>query len=187
MTRLAPTCGAGRLLRGGAVGLLTGALAIAAHVEADGAVPDLGLAVLPVVLLCAVASALAARERGPLQILALVGVGQLAVHTFLTTPAVHHPHRGSHLAAADHSTLMVAAHAVATVLVVAVLAGAERTVFALTAALGSILPQRLSPLPATAPLRVSALAVPASPHLAEMLGREVRTRRGPPRAATVTR
>jgi hypothetical protein len=187
MTRLAPTRGAGRLLGGGAAELLTSALAIAAHVEADGAVPDLGLAVLPVVLLCAVASALAARERGPLQILALVGVGQLAVHTFLTTPAVHHPHRGSHLAAADHSTLMVAAHAVATVLVVAVLAGAERTVFALTAALGSILPQRLSPLPATAPLRVSALAVPASPHLAEMLGREVRTRRGPPRAATVTR
>ncbi|OLZ46145.1 hypothetical protein BS329_31300 [Amycolatopsis coloradensis] len=159
------------------MGVLTGLLATGAHLGAGGRVPDLGVVVLLVALLSWVAYALAGRRQGPLAILCLVGGGQLAMHASLTFLAweshSHHPET------AGNGLLMTAGHAAATLVVVAVLAGAERVLFALVTLIASVLPRRLTPRPATAPLRVHVpLAVkhPAT----EALLRDVLSRRGPP-------
>ncbi|WP_207898630.1 hypothetical protein [Amycolatopsis pittospori] len=174
---LTPTGGPARRLRGGAVGLLTGTLATGAHLGANGRVPDMGVVVLLVALLSWVAYAFAGRQRGPLAILGLVAGGQLAMHAslgFLVWEAHSH-----HTEAPGNGLLMTAGHAIATLVVVAVLSGAERVVFALTKLIAAVLPRRLTPRPATAPLRIHVpLAVehPAT----EALLRDVLSRRGPP-------
>ncbi len=172
-----PTRGLPRRLRGGSVGLLTGLLAAAAHIGATGRFPDWGLVLLLVVILGWVAGALASRERGPAEILGLVSGGQLAMHGALTLVdwEPHSHHHGSPV----NTPLMVAGHTAATLVVVAVLAGAERVVFALVKLVASVLPRRLVPWPATSPLSIRValeMAYPAT----EALLRDVLSRRGPP-------
>ncbi|HEX6339663.1 hypothetical protein [Umezawaea sp.] len=177
MTLLPPTSGAGRLLRGGVAGAATGALAVVAHVEANGALPGAGLVVLPVLLLAAAASALGGRERGPAQILALVGAGQFAMHLLMSLAAARaHDHGAQPF---DSGPLMPVAHVLATLAVVAVLAGAERAVFAVTAALASVLPRKLGPVPVTGPLRTVVAESARSPVSGVARGGGP-TRRGPP-------
>ncbi len=159
------------------MGVLTGSLATGAHLGASGRIPDLGVVVLLVALLSWVAYALAGHQRGPLAILGLVGGGQLAMHASLTF-LVWESH-SPHAEIPDNGLLMTAGHAAATLVVVAVLAGAERVLFALMTLIASVLPRRLTPWPATAPLRIHVpLAVkhPAT----EALLRDVLSRRGPP-------
>ncbi|MBE1577492.1 hypothetical protein ACFORH_09940 [Amycolatopsis roodepoortensis] len=166
-----------RRLRGGAVGVLTGTLATGAHAGTSGRVPDLGVVVLLVALLSWVAYAFAGRRRGPLAILGLVAGGQLAMHaclTFLTWQS--HAH---HAETPGNGLSMAAGHAAATLVVAMVLAGAEHVVFALTALIASVLPRRLTPRPATAPLRIHVPLVVEFP-AAEALLRDVLSRRGPP-------
>ena len=79
--------------------------------------------------------------------LVLIGGGQLAMHFMMALAASRHEH--------GNPSRMVAAHIAATALTVAVLATAERTVLALARAVASVLPRRLVPLPATAPLVVA--------------------------------
>ncbi len=159
------------------MGLLTGILATGAHLGANGRVPDLGLVVLLIALLSWVAYAFAGRRRGPLVILGLVAGGQLAMHASLTFLAWEaHSH---HAETSENGLLMTAGHAISTLVVVAVLAGAERVLFALMTLIASVLPRRLAPRLATAPLRIHVpLAVehPAT----EALLRDVLSRRGPP-------
>lgn len=174
---LTPTRGPARRLRGGAVGLLTGALATGAHIGADGRIPDLGVVVLLIALLSWVAYAFAGRERGPLAILGLVGGGQLAMHASLTYLAweSHAEHTGGQANTAQ----MTAGHLAATLVVVAVLTGAERMLFVLWKLIASVLPRKLAPQPATSPLRIRvplAMEHPAT----EALLRDVLSRRGPP-------
>ncbi len=174
---LTPARGPVRRLRGGAVGVLTGILATGAHFGTSGRVPDLGVIVLLVALLSWVAYAFAGRQRGPLAILCLVAGGQAAMHVslaFLTWES--HAH---HAETPDNGLLMTAGHAAATLVVVTVLAGAERMLFALTTLIASVLPRRVTPRPATAPLRIHvplAVKYPAT----EALLRDVLSRRGPP-------
>jgi len=177
MTLIPPTGSAGRAVRGGVVGVATGALAVVAHVEATGSPPDVGLIALPVLLLAVTAAALAGRERGPAQILGLVGAGQVAMHALLSLPVPHdHSARTS-----DSGALMVLGHVLATLVVVAVLACAERAVFAVTAALASALPRKLAPAAVSGPPRTVSPATVWLPK-AEASRCGEPTRRGPPLA-----
>lgn len=171
------TRGPGRLLRGGVAGISTGALALLAHAEAGAALPDPAVFVPPVLLMGLIAAGFGRRERGPWTILALVGTGQLAMHTLLSM-TVSHPQVHGHTG--DGPELMLAAHVLATLVVVTVLTGAERAMFLLLAVLMSRLPRRPVPLPATAPLRLAPLAQPLLRPVSNVLRRRVQTRRGPP-------
>jgi hypothetical protein len=99
----------------------------------------------------------------------LVGGGQLAMHLMVSLATSRHSHE-------PDPSRMVAAHVVATALAVAVLAVAERTVLSVARAITSVLPRRLTPLPATAPLVVATpRRVPATIVLLDAL-----SWRGPP-------
>ncbi|MET9627163.1 hypothetical protein ABZX92_06840 [Lentzea sp. NPDC006480] len=157
-----------RRVRCAAVGVVTGALAVLAHSTADGHLPDAGLAFSLVGLLTWACAGFARRELTPGRMLVLIGAGQLAMHFMMSLAASRHEH-------ADPSR-MVAAHVAATALTVVVLATAERTVLALARAVASVLPRRLTPLPATAPLVV------ATPRIAPavIVFLDVLSWRGPP-------
>lgn len=170
------TRGAGRLLRGGVAGVATGVLAMLAHAEASGSLPGPAVIVPPVLLMGLIAAGLGGRERGPWTILALVGTGQLAMHTLLSMAASHPQTTAGH----DGPENMLAAHVLATLVVVAVLTGTERAVFLLVTVLTSRLPRKLSPLPATAPLRLAPPTLPLRRPVADVLRRRIQTRRGPP-------
>jgi hypothetical protein len=127
--------------------VVTGALAVLAHSTADGHLPDAGLAFSLVALLTWACAGFARRELTPARMLVLIGGGQLAMHVMMSLAASRHEHH-------DDPARMAVSHVVATVLTVVVLAGAERTILALARAVASVLPRRLAPLPATAPLAV---------------------------------
>ncbi|MEU0879517.1 hypothetical protein ABZ345_13015 [Lentzea sp. NPDC005914] len=157
-----------RRARCAAVGVVTGALAVIAHSTADGHLPDAGLALSLIGLLTWACAGFARHELTPARMLALIGGGQLAMHFMMSLAASRHEH-------VDPSR-MVTSHVVATVLTVVVLAVAERTVLALARAVASVLPRRLAPLPATAPL---AVAIPrVLPAVVVFL--DVLSWRGPP-------
>jgi len=148
--------------------MTTGALAVLAHSSADGHMPDAGLVFSLIALLTWATSGFARHELTPARLLLLVGGGQLAMHLMLELASTRH----------DHVSVerMTAAHVVATVLVVAVLAVAERTVLGLARALASALPRKLTAIPATAPL-----AVPVYRHVpATSVVLDVPSWRGPP-------
>lgn len=160
------------MVRCGAVGLSTGLLAVLAHAGGGGHLPS-----LPHVLVFALAMAwtcvpLTDRQLGFAELLGLVGVVQLAAHVFLAGLS-RHPRD------VVPSPTMLLTHLVATAIVVAALAGFEQAVFRLAAALAAVLPRRLSPRPAFAPLRIPIAAHPPQP-LAEALRRRTLPRRGPP-------
>ncbi|MCC8250349.1 hypothetical protein [Saccharothrix luteola] len=169
----APTRGAARVVRCGAVGLSTGLLAVLAHAS-GGHLPS-----LPHVLVFALAIAwtcvpLTDRQLGFTELLGLVGVVQVAAHVFLAVLS-RHPRE------VLPSPSMLLAHLVATGIVVAALAGFEQAVFRLAAAIAAVLPRRLGAPPAFAPLRIPIAAHPQQP-LSEVLRRRTVPRRGPPRS-----
>lgn len=114
--------------------------------------PDAGLVFSLVALLTWAVSGFARHELTPARLLVLVGGGQLAMHLMLELASSRH----------DHVDVerMTAAHVVATVLVVAVLAFAERTVLSLARAIASVLPRKL-----TLPLATAPLVVPVHRHV----------------------
>ncbi|KOV85525.1 hypothetical protein ADL03_13245 [Nocardia sp. NRRL S-836] len=157
-----------RRVRCGAVGTTTGALAVLAHSGADGHLPDAGLVFSLVALLTWAVSGLARHELTPARLLVLVGGGQLAMHSMLVLASARH----------DHVSVerMTAAHVLATAVVVGVLAVAERSVLGLARVLASLLPRKLTPFVATAPL-----TVPVYRHLpAAAVVLDVLSWRGPP-------
>ncbi|WP_156077124.1 hypothetical protein [Saccharothrix sp. NRRL B-16314] len=168
----APTRGAARVVRCGVVGLATGLLAVLAHASGGGHVPS-----LPHVLVFALAIAwtcvpLTDRQLGLTELLGLVGVVQVAAHVFLGVLS-------SHPRDVPPAPSMALTHLAATAIVVAALAGFEQAVFRLAAVLASVLPRRLSPPPAIAPLRIPIAAHAPQP-LSEVLRRRTLPRRGPP-------
>ena len=97
-------------LRGTATGLLTAALAAAAHSVGSGAAPS-GAVVAQLAVLAATVGALAAtiaRAADARVLLGLLAAGQLCGHLILS--AVGHTHAGT---AAPPAAVMVAAHAIA--------------------------------------------------------------------------
>lgn len=160
------------MARCGAVGLSTGLLAVIAHASGGGHLPS-----FPHVLVFALAIAwtcvpLTDRQLGLTELFGLVGVVQVAAHVFLAVLS-----REPREVLPTPSTLL--AHLGATVVVVVALAGFEGAVFRLAAALAAVLPRRLSPPPAFAPLRIPIAAHPRQP-LSEVLRRRALPRRGPP-------
>ncbi len=160
------------MVRCGVVGLATGLLAVLAHASGGGHVPS-----LPHVLVFALAIAwtcvpLTDRQLGLTELLGLVGVVQVAAHVFLGVLS-------SHPRDVPPAPSMALTHLAATAIVVAALAGFEQAVFRLAAVLASVLPRRLSPPPAIAPLRIPIAAHAPQP-LSEVLRRRTLPRRGPP-------
>ncbi|MCP2260564.1 hypothetical protein LX15_004282 [Streptoalloteichus tenebrarius] len=168
------------MARGVALAVSSATLAVAAHAAAGGSVPDTGLAAVLTVLLAGAGTALADRRRGPVAILAALGGSQFLLHVLLQALAGH-GHGPHHALPGFDPGLMTAAHVGAALLTAGLLLGAERSVFAVATALAMLLPRRLSPLPAWAPLRpVTVPAEPVSPPFSVLLRRVV-ARRGPPR------
>lgn len=183
LVRLAPTRGYGRVTRGLVAGAMCTLLTASGHLAAGGGRPDAGLLAVLALLLTAVMIGLADRRRGPGMIFALVAGSQLALHWLLELLGSH-----AHGSGADTGR-MTLAHAVATVVAVVALSGAEHTVFAVAALLYRVLSRpvpSLPTVPATLPparlLRVTARPVPAPPGArpVPVLGGRVPARRGPP-------
>ena len=76
-----PATGPLRLARGAVVAVVTVALAALAHVLAGGALPPFVVVVTLTAIVLAAAVVLTGRRLGPVGAVALLGVGQLAVHS----------------------------------------------------------------------------------------------------------
>jgi hypothetical protein len=110
-------------VRGVATGLLTAALAMAAHGAGGGALPSGAVAALLVVV-AVTAGALAAstvRARSPRYLMGLLAAGQLLGHVLLS--AAGHHHTGP---AAPPAAAMFAAHLVAIVAGAALISAGDR-------------------------------------------------------------
>jgi hypothetical protein len=159
-----------RTVRGALLALSSAGLAITAHVLADGRVPDTALTLLLTVLVGWIGAALAEKTKGPVGVLAVLGIAQVAMHLVL----------GGLMADGLPSAGMVAAHGVATFSTGLVLTHAESMLLAAAAGLWLLLPVvwRSAPVPA-APAAVPVRTPSAVPLLSVLL-RRVHGRRGPP-------
>jgi hypothetical protein len=151
-------------MRGVATGLLTAALAVAAHGVGGGGLPT-GAATVLLALLAATVGALATTApRGPFVLFGLLTVGQLLGHLMLR--AAGHPHADS---SAPPAIAMLAAHLLAIFVGAALITAGDRLWHALSravrAAVRMVCPVAARPVPATRradqPLR-SALLLAAS-------------------------
>jgi hypothetical protein len=109
-------------------------LGVAGHVAAGGGLPAAGPVVLLTLLLVGVGVALAGRQRGLPAILATLSGTQLVLHVLLD--ALAHDHAA--VRPVD-PVAMVVLHGVAVVVTGVLLAGAERSVFAVGAVLAWLL------------------------------------------------
>ncbi|MCR3718671.1 MULTISPECIES: hypothetical protein [Prauserella salsuginis group] len=166
------TTGMGRLLRGAAAGTATGLLAVFAHASAGGALPGWPAVAGPVLAIGTIASGLARVRLRPTALLAVLGLGQLAVHAVLTLGAGH-----GH---APDTAVMTFAHLAATAIVFAGLTGAEHTLFALVAALAARLPAGPTPLAVVGPVWTPCPPPPQQRPVSHALRPRIRGRRGPP-------
>ncbi|MEW1933617.1 hypothetical protein AB0362_15655 [Rhodococcus sp. NPDC079359] len=161
-------------LRGGAVGIVTATLAVAAHGMAGGGWPDgSALALLVVVSIGVGAMTALPRRSTALLLPALLG-GQLVAHIALSLGGTADMHNHSLLP----STAMIAFHAAASVVTGLMIAAAERLYGPITSIVRAIL-ALLTPLPdGSAVGRVStSVAVPSVDGAALDW---VISRRGPP-------
>ena len=194
----APATGALRLARAGLVALVTVALAALAHVLAGGALPPFVVVATLTAVVLAAAVVLTARRLGPVGAVALLGVGQLAVHSSFSLvtsmtclPATVHAHHpgmvmGPQAActAVDPlaqpvlgSSAMLVLHAVATVVAALVLVGADRALWWLAAWLRPLLGL---PAPVVAVVRPSLPAPVEVPWSRHAWWRDAVPLRGPP-------
>ena len=186
------------MARGLAAASVCALLTYCGHLAAGGVAPDLGLLAVLGLLLAGFLITLADRRRGPLAILILVGGSQLALHELLQLLG------GSHLAhggppevtgsavtgsvavggsavGGAHPLLMLGAHALATVITSAMLAGAEDAVFTVAGALARVVPLVITAAPATRPPGPTIpVTGPLDRRLRGVLGRRLHLRRGPP-------
>lgn len=194
-----PTRGGARVARGLSAASVCALLTYGGHRAAGGALPDLGLLIVLALLLAGFLITLADRRRGPLAILVLVGGSQLAMHGLLQLLGGSHEHAasagspglpglpGSLAVPALLPVLMFGAHALATVITAAVLAGAEAAVFTVAHALARVLPLALSmPRTPEPPGRPGVVTGPMDARLRGVLGRRLHLRRGPPPRCPVT-
>ncbi|MTD58307.1 hypothetical protein GKO32_30645 [Amycolatopsis sp. RM579] len=158
-------------MRGILLALCSAGLGITAHALADGSLPDATGTLVLTVLIGWVGAALAEKTKGPLGVLAVLGVAQLAMHLVLTELMEH---------SAPAQPAMYVAHAIATVLTAGLLTHAESMARIAVASLWLLMPVvwRPAPVPA-APRQVPAESVADVPLLSVLL-RRVHGRRGPP-------
>ncbi|MDL5157798.1 hypothetical protein [Actinomycetospora termitidis] len=163
------------------VGALAPTLGAAAHVEAGGGLPEVGLPVLAVAFLTAGLAALVVRRRvGVVRLTVVLAVGQLGWHLTLGTGAEHAAHDMAGMPPAGPSPSMVAAHAVVTLLVALGAAGADRAVATMVAArVGAVLDLLRTGPPAPTWGSVSVVRPVERGHRPAVLFR-ARPLRGPP-------
>ncbi|MBI3228464.1 MAG: hypothetical protein HYZ39_25780 [Mycolicibacterium cosmeticum] len=156
------------LLRGGAVGALTAALALAAHGTASAMFPT-GTALAQLLVLAAAVGAVAATTRGGVRtLLTVLAAGQVLGHQLLDI--------GQHGHVQAHPLTMLAAHLVA-VLAGAVLIGAgERLCAALSRTIDAI----AGPLSLRVPATTRIYRSEGQPRHSAWLVRASISHRGPP-------
>ncbi|NKQ53381.1 hypothetical protein HFP15_10860 [Amycolatopsis sp. K13G38] len=158
-------------MRGVLLASSSAGLAVTAHALADGELPNTALTLLLTALVGWTGSALAEKVRGPLGILAVLGVAQAAMHLVLTELAGH---MGP--AHAD----MYLTHATATAVTALLVARAEWMLRVAVSRLG-LLPlvvRGQPPVPA-GPAPAPVVCAPDVPLMSVLLKR-VHGRRGPP-------
>lgn len=178
------------MARGLAAASVCALLTYCGHLVAGGVAPDLGLLAVLGLLLAGFLITLADRRRGPLAIVILVGGSQLALHELLQLLGGSHlahagpsgsPLTGTAAHVGAHPLLMLGAHAVATVITSAMLAGAEDAVFTVAAALARAVPLVITAAPATRPPGPTIpVTGPLDHRLRDVLCRRLHLRRGPP-------
>jgi hypothetical protein len=165
-----------RVVRGCLLAGTSAALTVASHAAAGGGLPDLGLFLLPTVLLTGAGTVLAERVRTRGVMFGVLGGTQFAVHSLLSMNATSHKMLAGDAVAGTLS--MTIAHVLVTAILAAILTHADAVLSALADALAAVLPRRISPPAAwTAPAPVVAHC--PSTEIMVVL-RRVRTRRGPP-------
>jgi uncharacterized membrane protein len=167
-----------RVVRGCLLAGTSTALTVATHCAAGGGVPDLGLFLLPTVLLSSAGTMVAERVRARGVMVAILGGTQLAVHCLLSMNATSHEMLlGGHAMAGP--VPMALGHVVATLLLAVVLSRVDAVLTALAAAVSAALPVRPLVPPAWAPTGVCIAVGHTSGETMVML-RRIRSRRGPP-------
>jgi hypothetical protein len=157
-------CGASRVARGALLAGSSAALAVSAHVLADGGLPDAPLTVLLTVLIGWTATALAAKTTGILGTVAVLGAGQLLMHLVLSTLMVHS-----------------ATHTGATIVTALLVVRAEAMLRAAASAMRLLLPKIFRALSVPAAAVQPTLVLPAGAgRLLDVLFRDLHGRRGPP-------
>lgn len=171
-----------RVARGLLLAATSAVLSLSAHTAADGAVPDPSLALAIAGLIGWVSTAAADRSHATrsgaaLWVMLTLAAAQVVIHFALTVFGAHHDVAGGSYA---DPLIMVAAHALATVVLAAMIGTAERGLLAVVAGLRRLLPVVVTAGPHP-DLPAPAVIVPTvvSSH-AEVLFRRLHTRRGPP-------
>jgi len=162
-------------VRGSLLAVSSGALSVMAHYFADGSLPDIAPTLLLIGLVGWTATALAAKARGPLATIALLGSTQVIMHLLLTTLSNHD------MAGQGNGAVMFATHAIATVLTALLVARADAMLLTVLSVVRAFLPRLLTPLPvpAAAPSPIPARTSTAG-HLVDVDFRDIHGRRGPP-------
>lgn len=161
-----------RVLRGGLLALSSAGLAITAHALADGGLPDTSLTLVLTVLIGWTGAALAEKTKGPLGVLVVLAVAQVAMHLVLTELMGH---------MSSPPPQMYLAHAIATVLTAGLLAHAEAMTRVAVAALRLLLPVVWRPAPVAGVPATTPVSPAADRPVLSVLLRRVHGRRGPPR------
>ncbi|MFI9388391.1 hypothetical protein [Kutzneria sp. NPDC052558] len=167
-----------RALRGCLLAGASTALTIAAHAAAGGGVPDIGLFLLPTVLLAGAGTILAERVRTRGVLMVVLGSTQLAVHSLLSMKATSHEMLLAGRAVAGPVSMTIA-HVLATVIFAVILTHADAVLAAVVDALSAALPRRIPTLPAWAPVAMPVTTERPRTEVMVVL-RRVRARRGPP-------
>jgi hypothetical protein len=154
------------------------ALTIATHAAAGGGVPDLGLFLIPTVLLAGAGTMVAERVHARGVMIAVLGSTQLAVHSLLSMNATSHEMLFAGHAAAG-PVPMALGHVLATLLLAVMLGRVDDVLSAIAAALSAALPTRPPVLRAWVPAGVRMADGHANGEVMVML-RRIRARRGPP-------
>jgi len=173
--RRLPAHRATRVVRGGLLTIGSAGLAMTAHGLAGGGLLDSVPALPLTFLLATVGTTIADRWRGESAMLAVLGFTELGQHVLLS---ISH---GQHAARPD-PILMAAAHAAATLVTAALLAGANTAITTVVSSLAALLPDAPPTLVPRATKARRPIAMSPHSHLLHVLLRRMSARRGPPRA-----
>jgi hypothetical protein len=164
------------LVRGWSLAGLSTLLTAVGHAAGGGTAPDLTVLVILFPLLAGLFTTMAQRSGSMARTVAVLGVGQLALHQSMELLHPTHPAAGTLAPGAQ----MIAMHAAATLVTAVALRHADRGIAGLLNALRRVLPRRLSPPPADRPLPVLAVPGPAIPARLARAFAVAHSRRGPP-------
>lgn len=169
------------VLRGCVLAVLSALLTATGHVAGGGSVPELAPLVVLLPLLTGVIAELAGRCTSVLSTVAVLGAGQVVLHELLVvlTPG-HHPAAPLSF----DSRLMLAGHAVATLMLAALVRHIDGAIMAVAAALGRVVAQLLLPLASDRTPHVQVVPVADPGAAARVLVRSA-PRRGPPESGDI--